>query len=107
MNYTTNILDHTAGESVATSTFSVSSSNIRGLHANLNQVHHHLFSAKPHVLFLTETQISNQLETTYLLCSGYHLYDSFHFKAGVCAHVNSDFPASRIQRLERSSSGFQ
>ena len=106
------IINHsnsTAAQNVAinsNSQFSLSFINIRGLRANLNQVNNFLLTGKPHVLFLTETQIPNPLDTTHLLCPIYQLHHSFHFKAGVCAYVNSDLPATRFHEFVISTPGF-
>ena len=37
--------------------------NIRGLSSNFQSVEHHLLSAKPHLLFLTETQVSEHTDS--------------------------------------------
>ncbi|XP_045454558.1 uncharacterized protein LOC123663965 [Melitaea cinxia] len=44
--------------------------NIRGLHSNLVAVHHHLETEKPHLLFLTETQIGSPADVAYLQYPG-------------------------------------
>ncbi|CAG4932905.1 unnamed protein product [Colias eurytheme] len=61
---------------------SVDFCNVRGLHSNLNAVHHHLETAKPDLLFLTETQIRPPLDTSYLHFPGYKLEHTFIPKAG-------------------------
>ncbi|MPC53492.1 hypothetical protein E2C01_047386 [Portunus trituberculatus] len=38
--------------------FYINFCNIRGLRSNFQSVEHHLSSTKPHLLFLTETQLS-------------------------------------------------
>ncbi|MPC99936.1 hypothetical protein E2C01_095383 [Portunus trituberculatus] len=38
--------------------FYINFSNIHGLRSNFQSVEHHLSSTKPHLLFLTETQLS-------------------------------------------------
>ena len=81
--------------------------NIRGLYSNLNSVHHHLQSVAPHALFLTETQISNPLSLSRLNFPGYLLYSSFRPKAGVCAFVRSDIPASHLSHMDLSDPFFQ
>ncbi|KAL7640592.1 UNVERIFIED_CONTAM: hypothetical protein RMT77_008867 [Armadillidium vulgare] len=41
----------------ARSIFFINICNIRGLHSNFHFVEHHLSSSRPHLLFLTETQM--------------------------------------------------
>ncbi len=41
--------------------------NIRGLRSNFHSIEHHLFSSKPHLLFLTKTQVSGATDSN--LCS--------------------------------------
>ncbi|VVD05636.1 unnamed protein product [Leptidea sinapis] len=48
------------------STLNVNFCNIRGIHFNLNAVHHHLETAQPALCFFTETQISRPSDTSYL-----------------------------------------
>ena len=63
--------------------FSISFCNIRGLSSNLNSVHQHLLSSKPHALFLTETKIKpldpndKSILSPHLQCPGYELFSSF------------------------------
>lgn len=64
--------------------FTVEFANIRELQTNLNAVHHHLETARPALLFLTETQIHHPADTSYLHYSGYQLEENFQAKAGVC-----------------------
>ncbi|CAG4989213.1 unnamed protein product [Colias eurytheme] len=75
-------------------------SNIRGLHSNLLPVHHHLETDKPHLLFLTETQIRCPPDSSYLGYPGYSLEHNFRPKAGVCAYVRDDICAQRLRCLE-------
>ena len=55
------------------STLNVGFCNIRGLHSNLNAVHHHLDKVRPALLFLTEIQIARPSDTAYLLLPGYKI----------------------------------
>ena len=87
--------------------FSTVFCNIRGINKNLNAVHHHLLSNKPHILSLTETQIRDPDDITYLRCPGYNLHHAFRPKAGVCTYVRADLPVSRQTRYEQSNSDFQ
>lgn len=77
--------------------------NIRGLHSNLNPVHHHLETEKPHLLFLTETQIRCPLDAAYLHYPGYTLEHSFKQRAGVCVYARDDICCRRLRNLEDSS----
>lgn len=83
--------------------FEVEFANIRGLHANLNAVHHHLETVRPAMLFLTETQIICPADTSYLHYPGFVLEESFKAKAGVCLFVRSDVCCRRLRCLEDSS----
>ena len=82
------------------STFKMDFCNVRGLHSNLDAVHHHLETARPALLFLTETQISAPGDISYLKYPGYELEHSFRRKAGVCAFVRGDICCHRLQGLE-------
>ncbi|XP_045541428.1 uncharacterized protein LOC123722911 [Papilio machaon] len=81
-------------------THAVDFCNIRGLHSNLEAVHYHLRTAKPALLFLTETQISSPADTSYLSCPGYKLEQSFLPRAGVCVYVREDICSRRLSLLE-------
>ncbi|CAH0397242.1 unnamed protein product [Chilo suppressalis] len=83
--------------------FEVEFCNIRGLHSNLNAVHHHLETARPALLFLTETQILPPADTGYLKYPGYALEESFKAKAGVCLYVRADVCCRRLSCLEDPS----
>lgn len=77
--------------------------NIRGLNSNLDDVHHHLQTNKPQILFLTETQLKqSNSNSPHLSCPGYDLHDSFRLKGGVCVYVRSDLSYSRQTSLESS-----
>ncbi|MPC87602.1 hypothetical protein E2C01_082468 [Portunus trituberculatus] len=43
--------------------FYINFCNIRGLKSNFQSMEHHLFSTKPHLLFLTETQLSEATDS--------------------------------------------
>lgn len=53
-------------------------------------LNHHLETAKPTLLFLTEMQISSATDTSYLTSSRYGLEHSFMSKAGVCVYTRDD-----------------
>lgn len=74
--------------------------NIRGIHSNLNAVHHHLEAEKPALLFLTETQISPPADTSYLNYPGYKIEHRFVPRAGVCVYVRDDVCVRRLGSLE-------
>ncbi|TLM25045.1 hypothetical protein FEC23_18880, partial [Acinetobacter baumannii] len=88
-------------QAVPHSTFNVDFSNVRGLHSNLDAVHHHLETAQPALLFLTETQISAPDDTSYLEYPGYVLEHNFLRKAGVCVFVRADVCCRRLRGLEQ------
>ncbi|KAJ8736918.1 hypothetical protein PYW07_000189 [Mythimna separata] len=83
--------------------FQVQLSNIRGLHSNLNAVHHHLETDMPHLLFLTETQIRCPPDAAYLNYPGYSLEHHFLQRAGVCVYVRNDICCQRLRHLEDPS----
>ncbi|XP_045450409.1 uncharacterized protein LOC123659201 [Melitaea cinxia] len=74
--------------------------NIRGLHSNLVAVHHHLETERPHLLFLTETQIGSPADVTYLQYPGYSLEHNFKSHAGVCMFARDDVCCRRLRNLE-------
>lgn len=86
-----------------TTAFTMEFANIRGLHTNLNAVHHHLETARPALLFLTETQIRCPADNSYLLYPGYSLEENFKPKAGVCLYVRSDVCCRRLRCMEDPS----
>ncbi|XP_045446613.1 uncharacterized protein LOC123654772 [Melitaea cinxia] len=74
--------------------------NIRGLHSNLVAVHHHLETEKPHLLFLTETQIGSPADVAYLQYPGYSLEYNSKSRAGVCMYARNDVCCQRLRNLE-------
>ncbi|KAJ8708410.1 hypothetical protein PYW07_010535 [Mythimna separata] len=74
--------------------------NVYGLHSNLPAVHHHLETVKPHLLFLTETQIRCPSDAAYLNYPGYSLEYHFMQRAGVCVYVRNDICWQRLRHLE-------
>ena len=99
--------------SVLTHTFfSINFCNIRGLRSNFQSVEHHLSSTKPHLLFLTETQVS---DSNPFSVPSFFLYSHFRSKAGCCVYVRNnitlllrhnftfnDITSSRAHALESS-----
>ena len=47
--------------------FSINFCNIRGFRSNFQSVDHHLSSTKPHLLFLTKTQVSEATDSNPFL----------------------------------------
>ncbi|KAJ8726649.1 hypothetical protein PYW07_001347 [Mythimna separata] len=66
-------------------------------------VHHHLETDKPHLLFLTETQIRCPSDAAYLNYPGYSLEHHFLQRAGVCVYVRNDICCQRLRHLEDPS----
>ncbi|KAL7641293.1 UNVERIFIED_CONTAM: hypothetical protein RMT77_008431 [Armadillidium vulgare] len=86
----------------ARSSFFINFCNIRGLFPNLHFVEHHLSSSRPHLLFLTETQVSECSDSKPYTVSSYCLYPQFSAKGGCCAYVRNDVVCSRVSNLESS-----
>ena len=61
----------------SSNTFSIDLCNIRGLRSNFQFVKHHLSSTKPHLLFLTETQLSVATDSRLFSVPSYFLYPHF------------------------------
>ena len=86
----------------ARSSFFINFCNIRGLFTNFHFVEHHLSSSRPHLLFLTETQVSECSDSKPYSVSSYCLYPQFSAKGGCCAYVRNDVVCSRVSNLESS-----
>ena len=86
----------------SSNSFSIHFCNIRGLRSNFHSVEHHLSSSKPHLLFLTETQVSVATDSTLYSVPSYFLYPKFHSKAGCCVYVRNDITCSRAHQLDSS-----
>ena len=82
--------------------FSINFCNIRGLRSDFQSVEHHLSSTKPHLLFLTETQVSEATDSNPFSVPSYFLYSHFRSKAGCCVYVRNDITCSRAHALESS-----
>ena len=63
---------------------------------------HHLSSSKPHLLFLTETQVCEATDSNLYSVPSYYLYPKFQSKAGCCAYVRNDITCSRAHDLDSS-----
>jgi len=87
--------------------FKISFSNIRGLHANLDHVHHFLLSHKPDILALTESQILTPPSDIHLHCPGYILVHNFVKKGGLCIFIKSNIACKHLSDLDISDSRFQ
>ncbi len=66
-----------------------------------HSVGHHL-SLRPHLLFLTETQVSGATDSNLYSVPSYFLYPKFHSKAGCCIYVRNDIICSRAYQLDSS-----
>ncbi|KAL7636546.1 UNVERIFIED_CONTAM: hypothetical protein RMT77_013321 [Armadillidium vulgare] len=84
----------------ARSSFFINFCNIRGLFTNFPFVEHHLSSSKPHLLFLTETQLLECADSKPYSVTSYYLYPQFSAKGGCCAYVRNDVICSRVSNLE-------
>ena len=82
--------------------FTINFCNIRGLSSNFIPVEHHLSSAKPHLLFLTETQLSESTDSNPFSVPSYFLYTRFKAKGGCCVYVHSSITCSRVPELDSS-----
>ena len=99
--------DHPQGDDsrcldTSSNCLSINFCNIRGLRSNFQSVEHHLSSAKPHLLFLTETQVSVATDSRPFSVPSYFLYTHFQTKAGCCVYVRNDITCSRAPALETS-----
>ena len=61
---------------------------------------HHLSSSKPHLLFLTETQLSEATDSKPFSVPSYFLYPRFKAKGGCCVYVRNDLSCSRVPELD-------
>src|ERR1700755_743886 len=86
----------------ARSIFFINFCNTRSLHSNLHFVEHHLSSKRPHLLFLTETQMFDRSDNKPYSVFYYCLYLQFSAKGGCCAYVRNDVVCSRVSNLESS-----
>ncbi|MPC46862.1 hypothetical protein E2C01_040592 [Portunus trituberculatus] len=70
--------------------FYINFCNFRSLRSNFQTVEHHLSSTKPHLLFLTETKLSEATDSSLFSVPSYLLYSHFCSKAGCCVYVHND-----------------
>ncbi|MPC60987.1 hypothetical protein E2C01_055049 [Portunus trituberculatus] len=82
--------------------FYINFCNIRDLKSNFQPVEHCLSSTKPHLLFLTETQLSEATDSSPFSVPTYFLYSHFLSKAGCCVYVRNDLTCSRAHALKSS-----
>ena len=82
--------------------FTLNFCNIRGLSSNFVSVEHHLSTIKPHLLFLTETQVSKTTDSNPYSVPSYFLYSQFQHKGGCCVYVRNDLICSRVPELDSS-----
>ncbi|MPC48947.1 hypothetical protein E2C01_042734 [Portunus trituberculatus] len=82
--------------------FYINFCNIRGLRSNFQSVEHHLFSTKPHLLFLTKTQLSEATYSSAYSVPSCFLYSHFRSKAGYCVFVGNALTCSRAHALKSS-----
>ena len=73
--------------------------NIRGLYSNFHSVEHHLLFTKPHIFFLTETQVGETTDSKPFSVPSYCLYSNFKAKAGCCAYFVQTFLALVLPTL--------
>ena len=76
--------------------------NIRGLSSNFASVEHHLSSAKPDLLFLTETQLGEATDSRPYSVPSYFLYTNFKAKGGCCVYVRNNISCSRVPDCDSS-----
>ncbi|MPC44825.1 hypothetical protein E2C01_038505 [Portunus trituberculatus] len=82
--------------------FYINFCNIHGLRYNFQSVEHPLFSAKPHLLFLIETQLPEATDSSPFSVPSYSLYSHFRSKAECCVYVCNDLTCSHAYILESS-----
>ena len=76
--------------------------NIRDHRSNFQSVEHYLSSTKPHLLFLTETQLSVTIDSSPFSVLSYFLYPHVQPKAGCCAYVRNDITCYRAHKFGSS-----
>lgn len=82
--------------------FKVHLTNIRGLHANLDAVHFHLETDKPHLLFLTETAHTAKEKAGLFASLFAHnsRLDTSSATPPTLPHCDSSMPEVRIRNKE-------
>ena len=81
-------------------TFSLDFCNIRGLISNFEFMEHYLSSTKPHLLFLTETQLSVTTDSSSFSIPSYIFYPHFQPKAGCCVYLRNDITCFHPHNFE-------
>ncbi|MPC45702.1 hypothetical protein E2C01_039408 [Portunus trituberculatus] len=80
--------------------FYINFCNIWGLRSNFQSVEHHLSFTKPHLLFITKTQLSEATDSNPFSFPSYSFYSNFCSKAGCCIYVRNDLTCSCAHALE-------
>ena len=80
--------------------FKVDYCNIRGLNTNINSVHQHLQTNKPHLLALGETKVSSSTSIVNYLYPGYEFHSRLRSNFGICLFARSDLSCQREEALE-------
>ncbi|MPC28184.1 hypothetical protein E2C01_021379 [Portunus trituberculatus] len=80
--------------------FNINLCNIRGLRSNFQSVGHNLSFTNPHLLFLTETQLSEATDSSPFSVPSYFLYSHFRSKTLCCVYVRNDLTCSPAHALE-------
>lgn len=78
--------------------FSILFCNIHGLCSNFHSVEHNL-SLRPHLVFLTETQVSSFTNNNFCCIPSYFLFSKFNFTAGCCVCIHNDITCSHHHHL--------
>ena len=100
--WTTPLLDDLGCLDTSSNSFLIDFCNIRGLRSNFQSVEHHLSCTKPHLLFLSERQLSIATASNPFSVPFYFLYPHFQSKAGCCVYVCNNITCSRAHNLESS-----
>lgn len=74
--------------------------NIRGINTNINSVHQHLTSSKPHILALAETKVNSNTPHVHLNIPGYDLHSRFRHNFGLAVFIRDDLCCQREESYE-------
>jgi len=81
--------------------------NVRGLRENFLSVFCHIEFSKPHVLALSETQVTNLCDESEFHIAGYNFLSNFFPHRGTCMYVKDDLNFVRLPQFElRNSADF-